>query len=155
MARSPSSGGYTSVRDMFDGGGPGRPGATFKGGALSGTANALGINPLAGRPTAGLRTPTSSDRPQKRPDVVMTGDRENRQYLDTTTGQQFAEPDYSAFSIQGLTSSDPANVARNRYGAQQQYLPSVSTGSRREAPAAVVTPAAPLDSMDAGNLAGE
>ena len=156
MARSPSSGGYTSVRDMFDGGGPGRPGATFMGGGgFSETANALGINPLAGRPTAGLRTPTSSDRPKKRPDVVMTGDRENRQYLDTTTGQQFAEPDYSAFSIQGLTSSDPANVARNRYGAQQQYLPSVSTGSRREAPAVVEAPAAPLDSMDAGNLAGE
>ena len=155
MARSPSSGGYTSVRDMFDGGGAGRPGDTFVGGALSGTANALGVTPLGSRQTAGLRTPTSSDRPKKRPDVVMTGDRENRQYLDTTTGQQFAEPDYSAFSIQGLTSSDPANVARNRYGAQQQYLPSVSTGSRREAPAAVEAPAAPLDSMDAGNLAGE
>lgn len=155
MARSPSSGGYTSVRDMFDGGGAGRSGTTFEGGALSGTANALGMTPLGSRQTAGLRTPTSSDRPKKRPDVVMTGDRGNRQYLDTTTGQQFAEPDYSAFSIQGLTSSDPANVARNRYGAQQQYLPSVSTGSRREAPAAVEAPAAPLDSMDAGNLAGE
>ena len=151
MARSPSSGGYTSFRDRFDGGGPGRPGATFMGGGgFSEAANALGINPLAG-----LRTPTSSNRPRARPDVVMTGDRENRQYLDTTTGQQFAEPDYSAFSIQGLTSSDPANVARNRYGAQQQYLPSVSTGSRREAPAVVEAPAAPLDSMDAGNLAGE
>jgi hypothetical protein len=46
MARSPSGGGYTGLRDMFDGGGPGRSGPTFEGGgALSRAGNALGIAP--------------------------------------------------------------------------------------------------------------
>lgn len=46
-SRSGSSGGYTGVRDMFDGGGPGRSGATFSGGGrVSGMANAAGISPV-------------------------------------------------------------------------------------------------------------
>jgi hypothetical protein len=46
MARSPSRGSYTGLRDMFDGGGPGRSGATFEGGgALSRAGNALGVAP--------------------------------------------------------------------------------------------------------------
>lgn len=40
-------GGYTGLRDMFDGGGPGRSGPTFEGGgAVSAAANALGIAPV-------------------------------------------------------------------------------------------------------------
>ena len=47
MARSPSGGGYTGLRDMFDGGGPGMSGATFSGGgAISAAGNALGIAPV-------------------------------------------------------------------------------------------------------------
>lgn len=39
-------GGYTGLRDMFDGGGPGRSGAAFSGGgALSRAGNAMGIAP--------------------------------------------------------------------------------------------------------------
>ena len=38
-------GGYTSLTDMFDGGGPGQSGDTF-GGALGGISNALGATPL-------------------------------------------------------------------------------------------------------------
>lgn len=39
-------GGYTGLRDMFDGGGPGKPGKTFSGGGrVSGIANAAGISP--------------------------------------------------------------------------------------------------------------
>ncbi len=39
-------GGYTGIRDMFDGGGPGRSGSTFSGGGrVSGIANAAGISP--------------------------------------------------------------------------------------------------------------
>ena len=50
MARSPSRDSYTGLRDMFDGGGPGRPGATFEGGgALSRGANAMGIGPVGSR----------------------------------------------------------------------------------------------------------
>lgn len=41
-------GGYTGLRDMFDGGGAGKSGATFEGGgALSAAANAVGLKPMA------------------------------------------------------------------------------------------------------------
>jgi hypothetical protein len=48
MSRSTNAndGGFTSVRDMFDGGGPGRSGTTFSGGPLSGAANRAGIGPI-------------------------------------------------------------------------------------------------------------
>lgn len=40
-------GGYTGLRDMFDGGGPGRSGAAFSGGgALSRAGNAMGVAPV-------------------------------------------------------------------------------------------------------------
>jgi hypothetical protein len=38
--------GYTSFRDMFDGGGQGRSGSTFSGGLLSGKANKAGFSPM-------------------------------------------------------------------------------------------------------------
>lgn len=37
---------YTGVKDMFDGGGPGTAGKTFKGGPLSGTLNKVGVKPI-------------------------------------------------------------------------------------------------------------
>lgn len=37
--------GFTSLRDMFDGGGQGRSGSTFSGGPLSNAANKVGISP--------------------------------------------------------------------------------------------------------------
>jgi len=43
-----SSSGYTSFRDMFDGGGPGLAGPTF-GGALGGISNAAGLSPAEAR----------------------------------------------------------------------------------------------------------
>jgi hypothetical protein len=55
---APSSGGFTSVRDMFDGGGPGRSGTTFSGGPLSGVLNRVGIDPLGSR--AATATPSKS-----------------------------------------------------------------------------------------------
>lgn len=43
---TPVSGtGFTSLRDMFDGGGQGRSGTTFSGGPLSNVANKVGISP--------------------------------------------------------------------------------------------------------------
>lgn len=36
---------YTSLADMFNGGGAGRSGSTFQGGPLSGTLNAVGVRP--------------------------------------------------------------------------------------------------------------
>jgi hypothetical protein len=62
--------------------------------------------------------PTAADRPRARPDVVKTGAGKDMRYMDTRTGQSFAAPEYGAFSFRGLTSSDPANVARNRYGRE-------------------------------------
>lgn len=47
MASSGTIGGYTGIRDMLDGGGPGASGTTFSGGPLSGIANAVGISPIA------------------------------------------------------------------------------------------------------------
>lgn len=44
--RSGASGGYTGIRDMFDGGGPGSSGDKFSGGPLSGAANRAGISPV-------------------------------------------------------------------------------------------------------------
>lgn len=38
---------YTSLNDMFNGGGPGAYGDTFSGGPLSGLLNALGVSPAA------------------------------------------------------------------------------------------------------------
>jgi hypothetical protein len=62
--------------------------------------------------------PTAADRPRARPDVVKTGAGKDMRYMDTRTGKSFAAPEYGAFSFRGLTSNDPANVARNRYGRE-------------------------------------
>lgn len=51
-------GGYTGIRDMFDGGGPGASGTTFSGGPLSGVANAVGISPVAAARPAPVVAPT-------------------------------------------------------------------------------------------------
>jgi len=42
---------YTSLRDMFDGGGAGTSGSTFSGGPLSNALNRRGVQPAAARPT--------------------------------------------------------------------------------------------------------
>lgn len=44
-----AAGGFTGIRDMFDGGGAGRSGSTFSGGPLSGAANRVGISPAGAR----------------------------------------------------------------------------------------------------------
>jgi hypothetical protein len=47
-SRASSSGsGFTSVRDMFDGGGAGKSGSTFKGGVMSKILNRSGVKPAA------------------------------------------------------------------------------------------------------------
>ena len=99
-------GGFTSFRDMFDGGGPGKS-----------------------RPSG----PTAADRPRARPDVVKTGTGKDAKFMDTRTGQSFAAPEYGAFSFRGLTSTDPANVARNRYGAERA-MAAQAERDRRDGP---------------------
>lgn len=41
-----TSGRYTGLMDMINGGGPGRSGSTFEGGPLSGALNSLGVRPM-------------------------------------------------------------------------------------------------------------
>jgi hypothetical protein len=53
---------------------------------------------------------SSSPRPESR-------SRNSNTVTDPKTGQTHNRPDYSATSVRGLTSNDPANVARNREGA--------------------------------------
>lgn len=48
-ATSGQGGGFTSVRDMFDGGGAGKSGSTFKGGPLSNKLNKAGVKPAKPR----------------------------------------------------------------------------------------------------------
>ena len=64
-AAAPSTGrvDYTGIRDRFDGGGPGQPGATFQGGPFSGAANALGFRPMDGGPRASTPRPRPSPAP--------------------------------------------------------------------------------------------
>ena len=53
-------------------------------------------------------------------------------------------PAYSAMSLKGLTSSDPANVARNQAAAKMYAdMPASVSRDRPEAPAAAAAPAAP------------
>jgi hypothetical protein len=49
MSAASAGGGFTGIRDMFDGGGAGRSGTTFSGGPLSGAANRAGISPAKGK----------------------------------------------------------------------------------------------------------
>lgn len=48
---------------------------------------------------------------------------------DPKTGQSYAAPSYSAFSVKGLTSTDPANVARNREAAAMYASRGLGSGS--------------------------
>lgn len=74
--------------------------------------------------------PTAADRPKARPDVVKTGSGKDMRYMDTRTGQSYAAPEYGAFSFRGLTSTDPANVARNRYGREALDAMRANMGDR-------------------------
>ena len=62
------------------------------------------------------------------------------------SGQAANQPSYSAFSVKGLTSSDPANVARNQ-AAAKMYADMPASGSKdrpsADAAAAAAAPAAP------------
>ena len=141
---------YTGLRDMVNGGGPGAAGSTFSGGGLARFSNSMGIAPVGSQ--GGGATPSATSRSRARPDVVRVGEGENRGYLDTRTGVQTAEPSYGAFSFQGLTSSDPANVARNRYGAAinmaaAQPTP-IRTGGRADVVPATMSPTGAPDQID-------
>jgi len=110
-------GGFTSLKDMFDGGGPGKSRSSSE--------------------------PTAANRPQARPDMLKSGTGKDTRYIDTKTGKSYATPEYSSFSFRGLTSSDPANVARNRYGAERMNAMPSNTSDRRSGGIASLQPSEP------------
>jgi hypothetical protein len=61
MSAAPAGGGFTSIRDMFDGGGAGRSGTTFSGGPLSGAANRAGISPAKPAPAPARTVSTATN----------------------------------------------------------------------------------------------
>jgi alpha-beta hydrolase superfamily lysophospholipase len=70
----------------------------------------------------------------------VTGSGEVRRAEDKAA----SAPSYSAFSVKGLTSSDPANVARNQAAAKMYAdMPASVSRDRPEAPAAAAAAAAP------------
>ncbi len=83
-----------------------------------------------------------ADRPRARPDVVKTGAGKDAKFMDTRTGQSFAAPSYGALSFKGLTSNDPANVARNRYGAERAMAANQGMNDRDRGIASLVAPPA-------------
>jgi hypothetical protein len=97
-----------------------------------------------------------STRPETRPSVmnVMRGEGDDAQmYMAATrdmprfgisAGDEMLPPDYSPFSLRGLTSSDPANVMRNIQGSERmaRAFPD-NSGSEDAAPVAPIAP--PID----------
>jgi hypothetical protein len=73
------------------------------------------------------REPTSRGpsrtRPQQRPSIMTVGNERvatrNMPRFGITEGQRTSDPEFGSFSLQGLTSTDPANVMRNIQGAER------------------------------------
>jgi hypothetical protein len=92
------------------------------------------------------RTPPRT-RPQQRPSImtVQRQPEDDRQLVATrdmprfgiSEGQSESEPDYSPFSIQGLTSTDPGNVMRNIQGAERMARAMPADSGRDDSPAPV------------------
>jgi hypothetical protein len=137
--------------------GPGNVGAgnksADKGGKSAGSAAAKGASSAPAKDKGGLggffggnkgpSGPTAADRPRARPDVVKTGTGKDARFMDTRTGQSYAAPEYGAFSFRGLTSNDPANVARNRYGAERAMAAQAELDRRDGGIASLVARAEP------------
>lgn len=77
-ASSPAAtGGFTGIRDMFDGGGAGASGTTFSGGPLSGIANRVGISPVSPASPAPAPAPAKAvaAAPARSAPAITAGDR--------------------------------------------------------------------------------
>lgn len=84
---------------------------------------------------------------------AFAGNKKFSTVTDPKTGMSYAKPSYGAFSLKGLTSTDPANVARNRAAAAKYAALEAARPSRSEnrvaqqnpvTPAAPAAPAAPV-----------
>lgn len=61
---------------------------------------------------------------------ALTGGSKFTTVTDPKTGMSYAKPSYGAFSLKGLTSTDPANVARNRAAAARYAAIEAARGPR-------------------------
>jgi hypothetical protein len=112
------------------------------------------------------RTPPRT-RPQQRPSImtVQRQPEDDRQLVATrdmprfgiSEGQSESVPDYSPFSIQGLTSTDSGNVMRNIQGAERmaRAMPADSGRDDSPAPAQAAAPASAAAPAQAASAATE
>ena len=124
-------GGYTGLRDMFDGGGPGRSGAAFSGGgALSRAGNAMGIAP-AGQ------------------GAIARGERGERSGTGT-----LGLPDPMSGRVTGLArpSTAPAPAPERGGREAQPVQPVLPTIDLPPTIPVVTPPSGGSDAMDSGNL---
>jgi hypothetical protein len=115
MAENKTSGGYTSLGDYFDGGGPGQSGDTF-GGAFGDVSNAFGATPYgSGREPTGVAG---------RADRAFRGDDGNYPGGYTSLGDMFDRggPGASGGEFKG-TLSPISNFASDAYGAVAGVIP--------------------------------
>jgi len=95
---------WDSIRDFFSGGSSSQ---SDSGGGSSGSSQA----------------PSRSPRPQKKPSIMKVGSQRvatrDMPQFGISEGDTTSEPEYSPFSVKGLTSTDPANVMRNIEGAER------------------------------------
>jgi hypothetical protein len=74
--RVSSVGGFTGIRDMFDGGGAGQSGTTFSGGPLSGILNTVGVAPAKPAPApAPVAAPAPAPTPARTVAPAFSADR--------------------------------------------------------------------------------
>jgi hypothetical protein len=74
--RVSSVGGFTGIRDMFDGGGAGQSGTTFSGGPLSGILNTVGVAPAKPAPSpAPVAAPAPATTPARTVAPAFSADR--------------------------------------------------------------------------------
>lgn len=117
------------------------------GGFLSDLGRALGIGGGGGQTSSASRP--SSSPPPARPSIISVGDNQRMATQDLprfniTAGQRTTDPSYSAFSLQGLTSTDPANVMRNKQAADMYArMAAESSAGGREGGGGSNAPAAP------------
>jgi hypothetical protein len=132
------------IASIFGGGQQGQSFNPFNFGIM-GIAKNL-IDSLAG---GGDGAPTT--RPQTRPSIMQVGETDaDRRMVATrdmprfgiSTGDSTTAPDYSPFSLRGLTSTDPGNVMRNIMGAERQARVPMG-GDEGTAPTPMIAPPPP------------
>jgi len=105
-----AAGGKASASKSSASKGGAKPAAKSGGSAAGKTINTSSTrrNEGGGGMFSGIRSAVSN---------ALSGGKKLNTVTDPKTGQSYAKPTYGGMSMKGLTSSDPANVARNRAAA--------------------------------------